>query len=73
MVWFFNDGPDLHREIQHDLHFSTGMAPHPWCHHREAVVSTKQLTVSTISHHKTNCKTELDDSTFILLHVLRGF
>jgi hypothetical protein len=43
-----------------DLHPSTGMAPSPWCHHREAAVSVTKLTVLTISHHTPRCKTKLD-------------
>jgi hypothetical protein len=44
MICFFIDLLDLHRAIQHDLHPSIGMAPSPWCHRREDVVSTKYLT-----------------------------
>jgi hypothetical protein len=73
MIWFFIDALDLHRVIRHDIHLFTGTAPCPWCHYREVAVSTKQLTVSTISHRKPYCKTKLDASTFILLQVLRGF
>jgi hypothetical protein len=73
VIWFFIDALDLHRVIRHDLHLSTGTAPSPRCHRHVAVVSTKQLTVSTISHHTPRCKTKLDASTFIILQVLCGF
>jgi hypothetical protein len=63
MIWFFIDTLDLHRAFWHDLHLSTSTSPHPWCHRHEASVSTKQLTVSTISHDKPHYKTKLDDST----------
>jgi hypothetical protein len=72
MIWFFIDALDLHQAIQRDLHLSTGTAPSPWCHRREAAISTKQLTISTISHHKPHYKTKLGAYSFILLQVLCG-
>jgi hypothetical protein len=62
MIWFFIDALDLHRAIRHEIHLS------PVRHqvHRAIIVKLQ-------SHHKPHSKTKLYASTFILLHVLRGF